>query len=191
MKPKDRAKVPVAFQSSPSFTNHLRLSHNNQLGRKAGLKVDLHKDVEILQPDNGEKFMYEYYLQQLQREKEGIGNAPNNRCLCRDCGRVNNPYKKRKSQWKSQQDAQLPTKVMPAVATLSPAPPVAIRPKLPHALMNHPAHHGLYSLYPQQQLYQFPTTSNFPQQQLQTNLGLYSDMVKNTKRRINKKKKKD
>ena len=120
MAPSDRAKIPVGFHRSPPFTNHLRLSHNNALGRKAGLTVDVHqpKDVEILQPDNGEKFLYEYYKEQQAREKAGIGNDDNiNRCLCQACGKVDNPYRRRKKQWKSQDDA------VAATTTPTPVPP--------------------------------------------------------------------
>ena len=38
-----RALIPTAFQNAPAFTNHLRLSRNNSLGRQAGLDVDEYK----------------------------------------------------------------------------------------------------------------------------------------------------
>ena len=99
-----RAEVPVAFQNSPAFTNHLRLSQNNKLALQAGLDSNVHKNVEILQPDNGERFLYEYYLQEIQRKNDGIQNDPKtNRCLCKDCGL--NPYhRKRKGCWRTQND---------------------------------------------------------------------------------------
>ena len=126
LKPEERAKVPVGFQTSPHYTDHLRLSHNNNLGRVAGLQVDVHKpsDVEILQPDNGERFFYEYWLQEQERVKQGVmKDEKTNQCLCKACGFVSNPYRKRKQQWETQDDVQV-------VSLLTPSTPPSALPEL-------------------------------------------------------------
>ena len=127
MTPAKRAKVPIEFQDSPHYTNHLRLSFNNLLGRQAGLPIDVHNDVVVLQPDNGERFFYEYYLQQKNREAQAVGNdKTTKRCLCQACGWVDNPYRKRKEAWVNQQDMQQlePVATAPqlSVAAKQPAP---------------------------------------------------------------------
>jgi hypothetical protein len=99
--PKERKKIPTAFHGAPHFTNHLRMSLNNTLAREAGLTLDVHKAVEILQQDNGERFFSEYLFEQLERIERGVSNhIETNRCLCDDCGGGNhiNPYAKRKTQ---------------------------------------------------------------------------------------------
>ena len=123
MNPSKRASIPSSFQDLPAFTNHLRPSYNSDLARNAGVKADVHKDVEILQKDNGERFLYEYYLAQQQRENNGIKSDPsNNCCLCRNCGKVNNPYKKRGPLWERQEDVStLPSVSVESVAA-SPQP---------------------------------------------------------------------
>ena len=52
--------------------------------------------MEILPPDNGERFFSEYLFQQLARQNDGVEYGKNtNRCLCKDCGGKNrNPYQK-------------------------------------------------------------------------------------------------
>ena len=115
MPPSKRAEIPVAFQNAPGFTNHLRLSRNNGLGREAGLVHDVHKGVEILPADNGERFFYEYYQQQKHRQEIDVGYSKTNRCLCRDCGK-SNPYKKRNRMWDKQED------LLPLTAAATPTP---------------------------------------------------------------------
>jgi len=81
--PKGRAKVPVAFHGVPHFTNHLRLSLVNVLARKAGLGCDVHQDVEVLQPDNGERFFSEYLFEQKERTENNLTASDDvNRCGC-------------------------------------------------------------------------------------------------------------
>ena len=85
--PKEQAKIPTAFHGAPHFTNHIRLSRNIVLGRDTGLKFDIHKNVEILQPDNGERFFSEYFFEEKERREKGVGNeGTTNRCLCEMCG---------------------------------------------------------------------------------------------------------
>lgn len=97
--PKGRAKVPVAFHGVPHFTNHLRLSLVNVLARKAGLGCDVHQDVEVLQPDNGERFFSEYLFEQKERTENNLTASDDvNRCGCKLCkdSRVEvwNPYRR-------------------------------------------------------------------------------------------------
>ena len=132
MPAKERAKIPTDFQKSPHLTNHLRLAHNNMLAKKAGLS-NVHHDVEILQDDTGERFFYEYYLQQQLREENGIDYDKNtNRCRCRDCGKVNNPYRKRRSCWTTQQDVHDAPCPLPTPPPIQPPPiRIAVAPPLP------------------------------------------------------------
>jgi hypothetical protein len=99
--PRQRKKIPTALHGAPHFTNHLRMSLNNTLAREAGLTLDVHTDVEILQQDNGERFFSEYLFEQSERIERGVSyHKETNRCLCDDCGGGNhvNPYAKRKTQ---------------------------------------------------------------------------------------------
>jgi hypothetical protein len=93
-----RGETPTAFHGAPHFTNHLRLFRINILAKRAGLSGDVHEDVEILRPDNGERFFSEYLFQQLDREKKSVQHhVETNRCLCSECGgKIRNPYQKTK-----------------------------------------------------------------------------------------------
>jgi hypothetical protein len=91
--PCERAKIPSAFHRAPQYTNHLRLSLINQLGKAAGLSDDIHGYAETLPRDNGERFFSEYFFQQVEREENGAEyERVTNRCLCTDCGKIRNPY---------------------------------------------------------------------------------------------------
>jgi hypothetical protein len=104
--PKERAKIPSAFQNAPAFTNHLRLAYINQLAKDCGIPKPVHDDVEILHPDNGERFFSEYLMQQRERANKKIQyDEKLNRCLCMLCGK-RNPYAKI-HRWKTQQDLLL------------------------------------------------------------------------------------
>ena len=120
----ERAKIPAGFQQSPDFTNHFWLAHLNKLAAEAG-SDSVHKNVEVLQPDNGEHSFFEYWLQEQERQKAAEHHdVKSNRCLCRDCGKVNNPYRKRKDQIEVQED------VAPTTAVLPPVPTAALPPLL-------------------------------------------------------------
>jgi hypothetical protein len=95
--PRERAKIPSAFHRAPQYTNHLRLSLINQLGKAAGLSDDIYGYAETLPPDNGERFFSEYLFQQVEREEDGAQyERVTNQCLCTDCGKmrskIRNPY---------------------------------------------------------------------------------------------------
>ena len=65
------------------------------MGRQVGLVVDVHDDVEILPPDNGERFFSEYLVQQLLRMKMFVPDPKTGRCMCNRCGgrkHINNKY---------------------------------------------------------------------------------------------------
>lgn len=99
--PRERKKIPTALHGAPHFTNHLRMSLNNTLAREAGLTLDVHTYVEILQQDNGERFFSEYLFEQSERIECGVRyHKETNRCLCNNCGGGNhvNPYAKRITQ---------------------------------------------------------------------------------------------
>ena len=63
----ERAKTPVAYHSFAQHINHLRLALLNKLGRTAGLDKDVHTNVRVLRPDNGEKNFSEYLKEELKR----------------------------------------------------------------------------------------------------------------------------
>jgi hypothetical protein len=103
LEPKERVKIPSAFQNAPAFTNHLRLSYINKLAEQSGFKKTVHDEVEILHPDNGERFFSEYLMQQRERANQKIEyDEKLNRCLCMLCGK-RNPYAKI-HRWSTQQD---------------------------------------------------------------------------------------
>ena len=94
--PKERRKIPTAFQRAPHFSNHLRLAFINKLAAEAGLKVPAHRNVESLPADNGEKFFSEYLFEELDREAHDVGHEKETmRCKCRLCAGRINPYQQR------------------------------------------------------------------------------------------------
>ena len=90
-----KAISPATYQEYHPHTDHCRLAFLNQLGREVGLFIDVHFDVEILPPDNGERFFSEYLKQQLLRMKTFPPDPVTGRCMCNRCGgrkHINNKY---------------------------------------------------------------------------------------------------
>ena len=90
-----KAISPATYQEYHPHTDHCRLAFLNRLGREVGLFIDVHFDVEILPPDNGERFFSEYLKQQLLRMKTFPPDPVTGRCMCNRCGgrkHINNKY---------------------------------------------------------------------------------------------------
>lgn len=94
--PEERKKVPVCFHEAAHYTNHLELAAINQLAADLGLDP-IHKDVEVLPEDNGERFFSEYLKEQLKRDEEdGVTYGKETKqCMCKACG-GRNPYAARR-----------------------------------------------------------------------------------------------
>ena len=93
--PEERKKVPLCFHNAAHYTNHLELAMINQLAADAGLDP-IHKDVEVLPEDNGERFFSEYLTEQLKRDEDGVTyDNVTKRCMCKACG-GRNPYARRR-----------------------------------------------------------------------------------------------
>ena len=54
MTAEERLSIPAGYHEYHPHTNHCCLAFLNRLRLLVGLVVDVHDDVEILQPDNGE-----------------------------------------------------------------------------------------------------------------------------------------
>ena len=52
--PEEKKKAPVCFHNAAHYTNHFELAMINQLAADAGLDP-IHKHVEVLPEDNGER----------------------------------------------------------------------------------------------------------------------------------------
>ena len=90
-----KAFAPATYQEYHPHTDHCRLAFLNRLGREVGLFIDVHFDVEILPPDNGERFFSEYLIQQILRMKNFPPDPVTGRCMCNRCGgrkHINNKY---------------------------------------------------------------------------------------------------
>ena len=95
MTAEERLSIPAGYHEYHPHTNHCRLAFLNCLGRLVGLVVDVHDDVEILPPDNGERFFSEYLVQQRLRMKLFVPDPKTGRCMCNRCGgrkHINNKY---------------------------------------------------------------------------------------------------
>mgnify|MGYP007080245424 CR=1 FL=1 len=84
----ERKKIPAACESLVSFFNHSELAYTNQLAIDAGASNTSlpFKNVEILPPDNGERFFSEYLMWKNTNKPRNDGQS---RCLCNLCGVVN------------------------------------------------------------------------------------------------------
>ena len=90
MTPSERAKIPSAYRSFPCHINHSRLAYINELARRAGLDIDVFDNLTILQEDNGELFLSDYYFEQ-KRRREAVARGeysygPTGWCGCPMCG---------------------------------------------------------------------------------------------------------
>jgi len=82
----DRKKIPSACESLVSFFNHSELACTNQLALDAGSSILPFHNVEILPPDNGERFFSEHLI---WKNATNPRNDEQSRCLCDLCGQVN------------------------------------------------------------------------------------------------------
>lgn len=82
----ERACVHTAFQCRPFYYDESRLCIINSKSVRAGMPPPYPYAVP-LGVDNGERFLWEYFEQQLAREKTGVApSGVNERCRCAMCG---------------------------------------------------------------------------------------------------------
>ena len=84
-----RPDIPSSWVNWPSYYNHSWLNHVNKLAVQACYPSIPFKTVETLPPDNGERFFSEYWVEQLQRQRNIASHPLNDRCQCQLC--ANNP----------------------------------------------------------------------------------------------------
>jgi hypothetical protein len=78
-----RKKIPAAWEDTVDYYNHSELHYVNKLAVEvAGEKSAPFKNIELLQPDTGERFFSEY-LTSTSPTKQYYD--ANDRCLCRQC----------------------------------------------------------------------------------------------------------
>jgi len=106
----DGANIPSAYRSFPCHIDHSRLAYINGLAREAGLDTDVFDVLTILQEDNGELFISEYYFEQKKR-REAVARGKysygkTSRYGCPMCGSFTTPSTNKPSPPQKQQKQQ-------------------------------------------------------------------------------------
>lgn len=83
-----KSPIPVGLQSIPAFFNHTELAHTNTMAVEVGYSTVPFTDLEVLEPDNGERFFSEYFHKQDKRNKE-YKNILSLVCPCFTCNNDN------------------------------------------------------------------------------------------------------
>ena len=81
-----RAEIPSEFQRVWPHLNHSHLAYINKIATAyEEINFDVQKNVRPLPQDDKEKFMLEYLVEQIERNKR-YTTETNGRCTCFVCG---------------------------------------------------------------------------------------------------------
>ena len=84
LSPGDIAKIPFHLRRVPLRHDELEKKHVNDALASIGCSK-MFNDVKDLLPDNGERFLMQYFHQQEDRNKFRVGSVESKRCQCENC----------------------------------------------------------------------------------------------------------
>jgi hypothetical protein len=84
MRAEERKEIPSHCLLAPKHYNHCELLIVNNNAKLLGLEPPF-RDVQILPPDNGERFFSAYLLEQKSRNLNVTPHFNNDRCQCESC----------------------------------------------------------------------------------------------------------